>query len=185
MDVAEEDDESLVRGEGGEGVLEEAGELQTLGALVQGFAGLGEVGGSAGGPEGGVEGEGGAGAAAELVVAGVDGDAEEPGAEGAAAEGGEGAEGGDEGVLGGVLGGLSAGEEAEAEVVDGSLVGLDQPVEGVEVALAAAVEEGLLVAEHASEAILTGRGGEGDETEGAQGTSYRDEGGDCREAATF
>lgn len=94
-----------------------------------------------------VEGEGGAGAAAALlVVAGVDGDAEKPGAKAAGAKALQGAVGGEEGFLSCVLGGLAGGEHPQTEVVEGALIAFDEEVEGVEIALLAAGDQIWLVA---------------------------------------
>src|SRR5689334_18674302 len=73
-------------------------------------------------------------AAAQLVVAGVGGDAQQPGFEGAAAEAVEGLVGGKEGVLGGVGGGLAVAEQAVAEVEDALLIGAHEVVVGAEAA---------------------------------------------------
>ena len=53
--------------------------------------------------------------------------------------------GGDERVLGRVLSALGRREHTEAEVMEGSLVLFDEAVEGVEVALRAAIDEVLFV----------------------------------------
>ncbi len=137
VEVGEEDCLALVEGKLEEGAFEFGGK----GGVVERFGGArGGVGGVEGRRFGVVAGGEGVGAgpaaaAAKLIAGLVDGDAEEPAAKGALLEACEAAISGEEGLLGGVFGGGSFAEEAEAEGVDGGLVAVDEPVEGVEIAV--------------------------------------------------
>jgi hypothetical protein len=93
-----------------------------------------------------------------LVGGGVDGDAVEPGGEGGGPAEGRGlAEGGQERLLGGVLGILAVAEDAQAEAVDAALVTGDQDAEGAGVASQVGGEEGFVarVAHEVRETLVT------------------------------
>jgi hypothetical protein len=84
-----------------------------------------------------IEREGGAAsAAAQLIGAGVGGDAHEPGPEVAATKRADVPVRGDECVLAGILGGGRRADHTEAEVEDRPLVQLDEAIECVKVAVA-------------------------------------------------
>jgi hypothetical protein len=82
--------------------------------------------------------------AAELVVAGVYHDAQQPGLEGAAPKFSQRPEGRQEGVLHGVAGLLGAAECAVRYVVGQALIKLYQQVKGVNVAATGSLDAGLL-----------------------------------------
>jgi hypothetical protein len=71
-----------------------------------------------------------AGGGVVTVATLVGGDAEKPGAEVAALKVRDGAEGGDKGLLGGVIGGVEVAGETEAEIEDTVLVKGDQTLVG-------------------------------------------------------
>src|SRR3990170_6016640 len=104
LHVAEDDGQALVRRQRRQASFEAARQLLPLGPLLQWLVGRGRLRGGALLAGRGLQRKLPAGAtAAKLVVAGVGGYPEQPGAKAAPPEPGDGAEGGDERLLGGVL----------------------------------------------------------------------------------
>jgi hypothetical protein len=155
LDIAEDDDEALVGRDGRQAILEVASQLQSLRPVLERLVWRAKFGGGTLIAVVALERYlGTRAAAAQLIVASVGGDPQEPRPEAAAPEAGNGTEGRDERLLGSVLGGLLRAEHTEAEVVDLSLVGEDEGVEGVQVAALASFYEYGFVCLHAGEPRL-------------------------------
>ena len=138
VEVAEDDRDPELLGDLGEGGLDGDGRgdhLAEVAAGGDGQAGVLRVEGGQAGPA----------PAAGLVGGGVHGDPVQPGREGGRlAEAGGLAEGGQEGLLGGVLGVLPVAEDPQAEAVDAAFVARDQLAEGPGVASQVGGEQGLV-----------------------------------------
>ena len=138
VQVAEDDRDPELLGDLGERGLDGDGRgdhLAELAAGGDGQAGVLRVEGGQAGPA----------PAPGLVGGRVHGDPVQPGREGGRlAEAGGLAQGGQEGLLGGVLGVLPAAEDPQAESVDAALVARDQLAEGPGVAAQVGGEQGLV-----------------------------------------
>lgn len=136
MQVRQEHGLALLEWELEERLLDALPDRHALHVLVRGFAGVGEVDRRVVGVGGRERVVGSAThPAAEFVLALVSGDAEEPAAQIAALEALNRAVGRQERFLRGVFGGGRIADESQAQVVDRSLISLNETVECVETAV--------------------------------------------------
>jgi len=136
VEVGKDDRLALLEGEGEQGLLDAAAKGQPFHIVSLRLCGVGKVDRLVivAGPREGFLGAA-AHSPAQFILALVCRDAQEPATDTATLEAADGAVSGEECLLGSVLREAPIADQAEAQVVDGALISLNETVEGIEAAV--------------------------------------------------